>query len=220
MFAEMTKRDLINTYLTSIGRTRVQGDSTEPLLPFLLGDVIYTIYCRDIAPLDLRHEEKRLRSDWSENYNRFNRPFFAAIGSDNYDQVTDLMDDFEAAIDTDVEGLRKEFQSLLADIPYDHSKPIVSALICHVIAQAAQLAWGNVYRIAKILGEDNSGRKRVVHRAEKNKHLEAINRDAFALANRWHTSITVELVDPNKTKGIPQAIQSLCRKIYGWLGEN
>ena len=40
----MTKRELINTYLASIGRTRVQGDSSEPLLPFLLGDAIYTIF--------------------------------------------------------------------------------------------------------------------------------------------------------------------------------
>ena len=79
----MTKRELINTYLSSIGRTRVQGDSTEPLLPFLLGDAIYTIFNREIAPLDLRREEKRLRSDWARNYTLFNRPFFAAIGGEN-----------------------------------------------------------------------------------------------------------------------------------------
>ena len=82
----MTKRELINTYLSSIGRTLVQGDSTEPLLPFLLGDAIYTIYNRDIAPLDLRQEEKRLRSDWAKNYTHFNRPFFAAIGGEGSDQ--------------------------------------------------------------------------------------------------------------------------------------
>ena len=52
----MTKRDLINSYLSSIGRTLVQGDSTEPLLPFLLGDAIYTIYNRDIAPMDLHRD--------------------------------------------------------------------------------------------------------------------------------------------------------------------
>ena len=62
----MTKRELINTYLKSIGRTLVQGDSTEPLLPFLLGDAIYTIYNRDIAPVDLQREEKRVRNPWAE----------------------------------------------------------------------------------------------------------------------------------------------------------
>jgi hypothetical protein len=137
----MTKRELINTYLASIGRTRVQGDSTEPLLPFLLGDAIYTIYNRDIAPLDLHREEKKLRNDWVQHYTLFNRPFFAAIGADNHDQVTDLMDDFEEAIANHVMVLRSELMLLLGDVPFDQRKPIVSALLCHVLAQAAQCAW-------------------------------------------------------------------------------
>ena len=215
----MTKRDLINTYLKSIGRTRVQGDSTEPLLPFLMGDAIYTIYNQDIAPLDLRREEKRLRRDWSENYTRFNRPFFAAIGGDNYDQVTDLMDDFEAAIANNMMVLRSELMLLLGDVPFDQRKPIVSALLCHVLAQAAQCAWGNVYRVATLVKREGERKQVLVHRPEKNRYLEAINRDAFALANMWHSSINKALVDPNKTKGIPPAINALCRKIYRWLDE-
>ena len=49
--------------------------------------------------------------------------------------------------------------------------------------------------------------------------LDAINRDAYALANMWHNTINQALVDPNKTKGIPPAINALCRKIYRWLTE-
>lgn len=216
----MTKRELINTYLTSIGRTRVQGDSTEPLLPFLLGDAIYSIYTSDIAPLDLHREEKKLRSDWSAHYTRFNRPFFASIGVDNHEQVTDLMDDFEAYIANNLMVLRSELMLLFGDIPFDDRRPIVSALLCHVLAQAAQCAWGNVYRIGKVIGRKGPGPRQVVHKAEKNMDLDAINRDAFALANIWHTSIHKALVDPNKTKGIPPAINALCRKIYRWLEEN
>ena len=216
----MNKRDLINTYLSSIGRTRVKGDSTEPLLPFLLGDAIYTIFNRDIAPLDLRREEKRLRNDWAQNYTLFNRPFFAAIGCDNSDQVTDLMDDFEAYIGNNVMVLRSELMLLLGDVPFDQRKPIVSALLCHVLAQAAQIAWGNVYRVASLVRREGPEKKVLVHRPEKNKHLEAINRDAYALANRWHTAINQALVDPNKTKGIPPAVNALCRKIYRWLEQN
>ena len=216
----MTKNELINAYLTSIGRTRVQGDSVEPLLPFLLGDAIYTIYNRDIATLDLRHEQKRLRSDWAEHYTRFNRPFFAAIGIDNHEQVTDLMDDFENAIANHVMVLRSELMLLLQDVPFERRATIVSALLCHVLAQAAQCAWGNVYRVKKVLGASASGRQMVIHRPEKNMDLDAINRDAFALANIWHTSMQKALVDPNKTKGIPPAINALCRKIYRWLEEN
>lgn len=216
----MTKRELINTYLKSIGRTRVQGDSTEPLLPFLLGDAIYTIYNRDIAPLDLHREEKKLRNDWVQHYTLFNRPFFAAIGADNHDQVTDLMDDFEEAIANHVMVLRSELMLLLGDVPFDQRKPIVSALLCHVLAQAAQCAWGNVYRVATLIKKTGAVKQVMVHRPEKNRHLEAINRDAFILANAWHNSINLALVDPNKTKGIPPAINALCRKIYRWLEDN
>ena len=215
----MTRRELINTYLKSIGRTRVQGDSSEPLLPFLLGDAIYTIFNQDIAPLDLRREEKRLRSNWSENYTRFNRPFFAAIGGDGSEQVTDLMDGFEAAISNNMMMLRSELMLLLGDVPFDQRKPLVSALLCHVLAQAAQCAWGNVYRVATLVKREGERKQVLVHRPEKNRYLEAINRDAFALANMWHSSINQALVDPNKTKGIPPAINALCRKIYRWLDE-
>lgn len=214
----MTKREIIDAWLASIGRTRVKGDSAEPLLPFLLGDAIYAIYNADIAPLDLRHEEKRIRSDWAAHYNRFNRPFFAAVGVQDSDQVTDLMDDFEETIANDVMVLRSELMLLLQDIPFESRKPIVSALLCHVLAQAAQCAWGNVYRVGKFLGTGT--KRRLVHRAEKNMDLDAINRDAFALANLWHSAIRDALVDPNKTKGIPPAINALCRRIYRWLKEN
>ena len=213
----MTKRELINTYLKSVGRTWVQGNSAEPLLPFLLGDAIYTIYNRDIAPLDLRREEKRLRNDWSENYARFNRPFFAAIGGDGSDQVTDLMDDFEKAIENNVMVLRSELMLLLQDVPFERRGIIVSALLCHVLAQAAQCSWGNVYRVATIVKREGKRKQVLVHRPEKNRYLDAINRDAYALANRWHNAINQALVDPNRTKGIPPAVNALCRKIYRWL---
>lgn len=216
----MTKRDLINTYLASIGRTRVQGDSTEPLLPFLLGDAIYTIFTKDIAPLKLRQEEKRLRNDLAANYTLFNRPFFAAIGVDNQDQVTDLMDDFEEAIANNMTMLRSELMLLLQDVPFDRRGIIVSALLCHVLAQAAQFAWGNVYRWRKVVGKAADGRKMMVNHPEHNAYLDAINRDAFQLANRWHNEIRADLLDPNKTKGIPAAINALCRKIYRWLDDN
>lgn len=216
----MTKRELIKRYLDSIGRVRVSGDTTEPLLPFLLGDAIYSIYAKDIAPLPLVREQKKLRNDWDKHYTTFNRPFFSAIGEGD-EQVTDLMDDFEESIGNELMVLRSNLMLLLGDVPFDNRQTIVSALLCHVLAQAAQAAWGNVYRVGKVLGKDRrTGQKMVVHHAEKNPHLEAISRNAYALASMWHCGISGALVDPNKTKNIPAAIQALCRKIYRWLSEN
>ena len=216
----MTKRELIKRYLDSIGKVRVSGDTTEPLLPFLLGDAIYSIYVKDIAPLPLVREQKKLRNEWDGHYTLFNRPFFSAIGEGD-EQVTDLMDDFESAIGNELMVLRSNLMLLLGEVPFDNRQKIVSALLCHVLAQAAQAAWGNVYRVGKVLGKDKrTGQKMVVHKPEKNQHLEAISRNSYALANMWHCGISDALIDPNKTKNIPAAIQALCRKIYRWLSEN
>ena len=215
----MTKRELINKYMASINCSLVQGESAEPLLPFLLGDAIYTIYCRDIAKLDLQHREKVIRNHWRDNYAMFNRPFFSAIGIDNHDQITDLMDDFEGYIDINLMQLRSELMLLLQDVLFDRRSNIVSALLCHVLAQAAQIAWGNVYRRRRTVAQMGD-RTMTLSIPDKNRYLEAINSDAFRLANIWHSQIHSALIDPNKTKGIPPAINALCRKIYRWVEDN
>lgn len=215
----MTKRELINRYMASIGRTLVQGESAEPLLPFLLGDVIYGIYNKDIAKMDLPHKEEIIREHWRINYDMFNKPFFQAIGSENHTEVTDIMDDMEAYIDLSLMRLRSELSLLLQEVPFERRSIIVSALLCHVLAQAAQCAWGNVYRRRRIMGTVK-GRTMILDKPDKNRHLDAINNDAFKLANIWHANITLDLVDPNKTKGIPTAINALCRSIYHWVEEN
>lgn len=213
----MTKRELIKRYLDSIGMVRVSGDTAEPLLPFLLGDAIYTIYNRDIARLNLAHEEKRLRKSWDDAYGKFNRPFFSAIG-DGSEDATDLMDGFEEFIANDLMVLRSELMLLMQDVPFEKRGIIVSALLCHVLAQAAQIAWGNVYRSGRIIGRDKqTGRKMVVHEPDKNPYLETINRCSFRLAAMWHRSISTAFVDTKRTKGIQPAINALCRKMYKWL---
>ena len=214
----MTKQDLIDRYMKSTGRTLEQGENAEPLLPFLLGDCIYTIFNKDIAPLRLERKEKVIRSHWCRNYTMFNLPFFQAIGVSGYDQIYDVMDDFEEYISVSLMQLRSALMLFLQDVPFERRNVIVSSLLCHVLAQAAQCAWGNVYRTRKVLGTVDS-RSLVVNKPEKNRHLDAINDDAFRLANIWHNEIRKSLADPNKTKDIPPAVTVLCRKIYRWLGE-
>ncbi len=212
----MTKQELIDRYIDSVGSTRVQGETAEPILPFLLGDAIYTIYSRDIAPLSLPHRENIIRRHWADNYNMFNRPFFHAIGVSNYEQLTDIMDDFESYIELNMMQLRSEMMLLFQEIPFERRGIIVSALLCHILAQAAQCAWGNVYRHRRVVCMVK-GRELTIDCPSKNRHLDAINNDAFRLANIWHDDMCKALYDPNKTKGIPLALKALCRRIYGWV---
>ena len=215
----MTKNELVNKYCRSVDSTLVQGNSAEPLLPFLLGDIIYDIYVKDIQPLDLPHREDVIRQHWRRNYNMFNQPFFRSLRADDMDQVSALMDDLFEYVSLNIMQLRSELMLLLQDVPFDRRTVIVSALLCHVLAQAAQCAFGNVFRNRKTVGSVR-GRDLIVEKPRKNRHLDAINEDAFKLANIWHSDMSKNLKDPNKTKGIPAAINALCGKIYLWLQED
>lgn len=215
----MTKTELINKYCESVGSTIVQGESAEPILPFLLGDAIYCIYNKDIAPLELPRREAIIREHWRTNYNMFNKPYFQAIGVANQERLTDLMDDLEEFIAINMMQLRSAIMLLLQDVPFERRSVITSALLCHILAQAAQLAYGNVFRERRRVGIVR-GKSLIVEKPSKNRHLDAINDDAFRLANIWHSNMSKNLRDPNLTKGIPEAINALCRKIYRWVEED
>ena len=215
----MTKNELINKYCKSVDSTLVQGNSAEPLLPFLLADLIYDIYRKDIQPLDLPHREDVIRQHWRRNYNAFNQPFFQSLSPDDKEQVTDLMDDLERHIEINMMQLRSELMLLLQDVPFDRRYLIVSALLCHILAQAAMCAFGNVYKNRRTVCTVR-GRDLIAEKPRKNRYLDAINEDAFKLANIWHANMSNTFRDPNKTKGIPAAINALCGKIYRWIQED
>jgi len=209
---DMTKRELINTYLNSVGKKRISGDTAEPLVPFLLGDAIYSIYNREIAHLPMYREDKKLRNEWAKAYSRFNRPFFRAFDNDASIEVTDLMDDFEDYISDEIMMVRSQLMLIFQDMDIDTRTTFVSILMCHILAQCAQYVWGDVYRIGKLMG------KTVLYKGEKNMDLDVINRNAFQLARRMHRNFGQPLV-PGREKGLQPALDALCRKIYKWLEE-
>ena len=209
----MTKTEMIDTYLRKIGIRRLQGETLEPLMPFLLGDAIYQIFNEDIAHLDLRHELKKIRNDWVNAYGRLNGLFFRAFTTEQSIEVTDLMDDFEAYIHNDLMVLRCQVMQILGDeIGFEDKKVITSALLCHVLAQAAQCVWKDVY---KVRVPKPGGRYEEI--GMPNPWLEGINRAAFLLGTKLHTKVSDRYIDPNKCDGVPPAVQALCRRIYGWL---
>lgn len=209
----MTKTEMIDKYLASIGVRRIQGETLEPLMPFLIGDAIYQIYNEDIARLDLRHQLKKLRGEWVAAYDRLNGQFFRAFSTDESIEVTDLMDDFEAYIANDLMVLRCQVMQILGDeIGFDDKKVITSALLCHVLAQAAQSVWKDVY---KIRVQRPGGI--YVEKAIANPDLEGINRAAFLIGTKLHTKVSDRYIDPNKCEGVPPAVFALCKRIYGWL---
>lgn len=211
----MTQRELIDTYMASIGRKLEQGENAEPLLPFLLGDAIYDIYNKDIRTYPLHHDMKRIRNAWAAAYTRFNKPFFKAFDEEASIQVTDLMDDFEEYIADDLTILRSHVVRILGDeIPFEKRQVITSALLCHVLAQCAEIAWGNVHRVTV------RPSKFAYHvKPEYNRDLDTINHASFVIGNHIHAQYSTKTINPNKCKDVPPALSRLCKRIYQWLEE-
>ena len=82
----------------------------------------------------------------------------------------------------------------------------------HVLAQAAQCVWKDVY---KVRVPKPGGRYEEI--GMPNPWLDGINRAAFLLGTKLHTKVSDRYIDPNKCDGVPPAVQALCRRIYGWL---
>ena len=123
------------------------------------------------------------------------------------------MDDFEEYIANDLMVLRCQVLQILGDhIPFEQRQVITSALLCHVLAQAGQCVWKDVYKVRVI----RNGRT-VREEGVGNPDLDGINRASFLLATKMHSRVSDKYIDPNKCEGVPPAVQALCRRIYGWL---
>ena len=109
----MTNNEMITKYLNSIGFKLVQGESLMPLMSFLQMDVMFSIFNKEIRPLDFKHEMKRIRNSWIHEYGLFDRMFFQPFTIDERDEILDKMDSFEQYIWNDVTIMRIQIMNLI-----------------------------------------------------------------------------------------------------------
>lgn len=100
----MRVRDIVQRYLDA-NRLQLTGGSIDcisPVFPYFVMDAGYQYFCKYVKPLALSREAKRARSRWCKAYLDFNRHFTSAYSVDEQCEVSDLMDEFEAAIANDL----------------------------------------------------------------------------------------------------------------------
>lgn len=142
----MDKNEIINTALKGIGMARVHGNTSEPIMPYLLADVMYQLYLADMNPKKLRHKMKQMHSMWSKKYMHFNKPIFSAFEPKDYTEITDLMDNVYEYLSNEITMLRSQIINVIGGIESFDDKKIVSTLImCHIFAQYAECAYERVY---------------------------------------------------------------------------
>lgn len=149
----MSYDDIVERYL-AFNRLKViagQQGVVDVFYPFLLMDVEYGMYQKDIEPLKCEREMKMLKRRWAESYRAFNRKFFHPFDAEQKERVIELMDEYGEWVNTELMMCRvaamnaivkaEGFESSFAD-----QQVLTTCLLCNCFAQSANIVWREIYR--------------------------------------------------------------------------
>lgn len=210
----MTKREIIDRCLNGIGKVRVQGDTSEPIMPFLLGDIMFQSYLSAVRKIDLRHEMKQMDGKWRALYKRFNDPIFHDFADDEKVEVTDLMDSLEEHLSNDITRLRSQLMMLFDGVEFEDEQIVTNFLLAHIFAQYANCSW---MRVNVRHRKTPAG---IVQEEESCQPLLDMSNLAYKMAIYYlRHSVKdgrLRLNDADTTS----IFRVIARKIYEWLKEN
>ena len=199
-------------YLSSTGK-RYGADSAEPILPFLLADVMYQEHNKYVVPAGLKHRMKEMDNTWRQAYRQFNMSFFCAFPRDEWEEITDLMDSLTDAVSNDIVVIRSKLFLIMEDVPFEDKQIVSALLVCHIFAQYAQIAWGNVYKTETLT---TVGR---VKKPNKNRHLEILKDISFKMAVEYFKKISNGVIRLSELE-IDGTFRVIANHIYGWIKQN
>lgn len=202
----MNAQNLSDAYLAHKGLRRVAGGGYDAILPFFMLDAMYQIMSKDIATVPSRQEQKLALKRWQASYNSFNRDFFSAFSQDQQDEIIDMMDSFEAFINNDIIVAEVAVMNELAkyDISFDQQKVVASCMMCHVLAQAAQITWNAIYKNSRFCPKESP-------------HIKAILKHSSTWMNLYFAKISDAHINPNDSEQICTAMDILCKKMVKFL---
>ena len=217
----MTQREIVDTYLAYKHRKRTPGeriDNTLPLMPFFIMDVCYQIYCKDIKNIPCKHMMKKAKTRWSENHHIFTNDFFRAFNQEQTDYIIDMMDEFNDYIHNYVVMMKSAVMNHISGNASFEDKKVLGALMtCNVLAQSAQILYGEMFRIGTKTYKARSLHAYItVMPKEINPHIEAIQKASYDIACFYPTAKGVDLTASDKVMGM---INTLCKHIVNFLKE-
>ena len=146
-------KSLLDTYLTYHNLTILPRKGAKeprrdgmPFMPMLLMDAMNMLYDEYIAPLPLRHEQKRLRSWWHEAYMQFVAQAFMPFDDDQKDELVTKMLEFEDDIHDEVEMFRVASMNHFMGYDTDIRITLSAILACNALAQSAQILYKAQHR--------------------------------------------------------------------------
>ena len=209
----MTRSELVDTALKGVGKARVSGDTFEPIMPYLLADIMYQIYIKAVHKNSLKHKMKQMDTCWRKRYGLFNRPIFSCF-EDAGVELTDMMDSVYQMLENDITLMRTRIVGVLNEIDKFEDKMLVASLIlCHIFAEYAECSYGNCYyRTVKTF----DGYKEV---KDSNKDLCYLRDLSYKMAFQYIKDLPggeITIYHPS----MDDLFGRVAKKIYGWLKEN
>lgn len=202
----MKVSDIVNAYCERNGLKVLQGRLGEndpaPIVAFMIMDCAQAEYMKNIAPLNLKHDAKKLDSMWRKDYHAFNQRLFTCLTPDQRDFTIEMMDAYTEAVDYEVMLIRIAVMDLVKICDFADQKIIASLLLCNVFSQIAQICWGAVYR------NDYS-------KEDKCPELLRLRQHSHKLSN---TVVILPVdINPNASEKLMSAVESFKNKTIKWL---
>ena len=208
----MTRKELVDIFVRSkeVDGKPYTPDRIDPILPFMIGDLMLSEYVAATRGKVLTHNLKKLGSRWMDTYTHFNKGFFSHYPAEVWGDIIDLMDSLNQAMEPDLAELRSRIVLLMENVEPEDQCRIAHLLTAFVLAQYAQICWGQVYKIENRLG---------AHLTHTNQDLVKLKSIAFKMAVEYFKMLpngTIGLSNLN-TDGIFDTIAEHLRE---WVNNN
>lgn len=196
-------KDIVRAYCRYNGLRIIEGDcgGVEALYPFLLMDLVYGIYQKEIAPVPARHGMKRARSRWKEAYGLFTRGFFAAFNEEERDRIVDVMDEYGKWMEGSVMVARVAMMEGMKDREFEDQKFLSACMLCNCLSQCAQMVWGMIFL-------DERGKP------VRNRYIDAVEKASLEFADGWFDERgDRSVVNLNGNRRVEDAMDGIKRRI-------
>ena len=214
----MTRKEIVEKYVSGYGYRLVSGETLEPIMPVLVLDLMYQIHNEWLAETAKGFVRKNRyhHQKWMEAYNAFNRRFYGAFTVDEYDEACFLMDDFESVMANDLTIARVAVMGCFPELETDQRIALGTISVCNTLCHIANAFWHNVFRKPH---RDVTGMV-VVGDPLPNADIESMIHHSIRLMNEYYRSIGGKRPPAIAPKSVVDTIDVMIRHIWGWLKEN
>lgn len=205
---------LIQKYYALNHLHRIDGTDQEDgiaVAPYILVDISYQYFSRDILPLALSHEAKLVRTRWAQSNKAFISELSSCFSPDEYEEFLDLMDNLGGIVNNDLLVLQVQGMNCVSDhFSFEHQKIISSALVSNYVALLAQNIWNLTHTSAR-------GTKHI-----DNRNLNGILQWSREFSRAYMNQLDRAdfIVPDDKVEALDKAVAAFKRKVIAWIKSN